>query len=193
MKHKKSILLVVSLALVMVFAFAGVASAEDYHNHGAMQGKAYNASGSSCLRHCLTMNSTDVLNGMVSGGHLFYTTKAVALTSASTADVIYRVRFLPTGGVDRRIDPTLVGNYVGDGYANVAANVRGVQTILCGSGVSGTVISIDGAFGPKTKEAIKKFQAARGFKGNDIDGVVGRKGWRALCSSNGYRYTSTIW
>ncbi|MCM8766084.1 MAG: peptidoglycan-binding protein [Candidatus Omnitrophica bacterium] len=36
---------------------------------------------------------------------------------------------------------------------------------------------IDGKIGPKTREAIKKFQSARGLK---VDGVVGPQTWKEL-------------
>ena len=38
----------------------------------------------------------------------------------------------------------------------------------------------DGIFGSKTYNAVRSFQRACGFKGGDIDGIVGRNTWRKL-------------
>ncbi len=52
--------------------------------------------------------------------------------------------------------------------------VRSVQYLLCHHGNS---VKVDGIFGPKTVEAVKKFQRSKSLK---QDGVVGDQTWAAL-------------
>jgi len=52
--------------------------------------------------------------------------------------------------------------------------VKKLQTLL---GQAGFACGVDGSFGPKTLEAVKAFQKARGLA---ADGVVGPKTWQAL-------------
>ncbi len=53
-------------------------------------------------------------------------------------------------------------------------DVRALQTMLTAAGFP---CAVDGAFGPKTEQAVRAFQRARGLA---VDGVVGPKTWAAL-------------
>jgi mannosyl-glycoprotein endo-beta-N-acetylglucosaminidase len=53
-------------------------------------------------------------------------------------------------------------------------DVRYLQTILNYYGYS---LKIDGIFGKKTEDAVKKFQKSRRLR---VDGIVGPKTWTAL-------------
>jgi peptidoglycan hydrolase-like protein with peptidoglycan-binding domain len=57
--------------------------------------------------------------------------------------------------------------------------VKEVQTQL--NNYLTPAIDVDGIFGPITEAAVRRFQKAAGFKGRDIDGVVGPKTTLALC------------
>lgn len=57
--------------------------------------------------------------------------------------------------------------------------IEGVQQALTDWGFGAIVGEIDGKNGPKTKEAVKQFQAAMGL---DADGIAGPKTWAALKS-----------
>mgnify|MGYP003394283043 CR=1 FL=1 len=58
---------------------------------------------------------------------------------------------------------------------SLSVSVKSVQKALKSAGFY--TGAIDGKGGPKTKEALKAFQRARGLKS---DGVVGKKTWTAL-------------
>ena len=191
MKHKRTMLLVVCLSLVMTFAFAGVASA-DSHGSGSITGKGYTWSGGSLLQTCTNMTTGQVTTQMSSGGHLYNSGKAIALISASLYSTVDRVRVLPSGNgqADLRIDPNLQSNWVGPGQSNLTKQVRGVQTLLQYSVSPDTSCSIDGSYGTQTLRAIQNFQSDRGLS---RDGIAGAKTWRALCSSSTYVYGSSIW
>ena len=53
--------------------------------------------------------------------------------------------------------------------------VKTLQRLLNALGYS--CGNVDGSFGPKTLEAVKKFQKAKGL---DVDGYCGPKTWAAL-------------
>ena len=61
---------------------------------------------------------------------------------------------------------------------SVGPEVKSVQTEL--NRRLTTKIAVDGVFGPKTDNAVRHFQAAVGFRGRDLDGVVGPKTTVAL-------------
>lgn len=52
-----------------------------------------------------------------------------------------------------------------------------LQTTLSNNGV---YTKADGIFGPKTTAAVKDFQYACGFRGSEIDGIVGPHTWAGL-------------
>ena len=63
---------------------------------------------------------------------------------------------------------------------NMGAEVRNLQNILVGLGYN---ITVDGIFGPLTKDAVISFQQThKDENGMDlvVDGIVGVKTWRAL-------------
>jgi hypothetical protein len=72
---------------------------------------------------------------------------------------------------------------VGSSAAQIAPTVRptlrqgarGVQVQALQRNLGG--LAVDGVFGPKTTEAVKRFQRANGLK---VDGIVGRQTWAAL-------------
>ena len=42
------------------------------------------------------------------------------------------------------------------------------------------VLEVDGSFGPTTENKVKEFQRSRGFKDDDVDGVVGSMTWKEI-------------
>ena len=69
--------------------------------------------------------------------------------------------------------PTLRKGDTGD-------SVTYLQTLLCSVG---DPITVDGAFGPETADAVKAFQKANGLT---VDGVVGPMTWDALEKATGH-------
>jgi hypothetical protein len=72
-----------------------------------------------------------------------------------------------SGGVAARIASTV--------RPTVRQGARGEQVKALQRNLGGLVV--DGVFGPKTTEAVKKFQRANGLR---VDGIVGRQTWGAL-------------
>jgi peptidoglycan hydrolase-like protein with peptidoglycan-binding domain/TPR repeat protein len=72
------------------------------------------------------------------------------------------------GSSSERVTPVGVLG-VGSGCAGGSARVRGLQRRLVEVGFSPG--PVDGCYGPRTEEAVVRFQAARGLR---VDGIVGR-------------------
>lgn len=62
-------------------------------------------------------------------------------------------------------------------YGDTGSDVKTLQTALNGRGAS---LAVDGEFGAKTRDAVKKFQRLNGL---EDDGIVGAKTWAALTSN----------
>lgn len=73
-----------------------------------------------------------------------------------------------------RFNATLSSNKVGDGMAN---NNTRVQTLQRALGARGYATTVDGVWGPNTKQQVRNFQASKGLQ---ADGVVGPLTWYAL-------------
>jgi peptidoglycan hydrolase-like protein with peptidoglycan-binding domain len=112
------------------------------------------------------------------------TTPAVPAVAASTA---------PAAAADQGLSPssvaaptsaaatptTAAGRVVSSpsdsvGLGDSGSGVKQIQTALNAHGYK---VTVDGSFGPKTEQAVKGFQAARGLK---QDGVVGNATWAKL-------------
>jgi hypothetical protein len=102
------------------------------------------------------------------GVHPHYDHLHIELTrEASRRLTASELNLLMAGGVAARIAPTV--------RPTIRQGARGVQVQALQRNLGGLVV--DGIFGPKTTEAVKKFQRANGLR---VDGIVGRQTWGAL-------------
>jgi peptidoglycan hydrolase-like protein with peptidoglycan-binding domain len=77
------------------------------------------------------------------------------------------LRLTLAGGVAARVAPAV--------RPTIRQGARGVQVQALQRNLGG--LAVDGVFGPKTTEAVRRFQRANGLK---VDGIVGRQTWAAL-------------
>jgi peptidoglycan hydrolase-like protein with peptidoglycan-binding domain len=70
--------------------------------------------------------------------------------------------------------PTMIAN--GDAGSTVTTLQQDLNRWNSGSG-SGSLLVVDGKFGPKTESAVRSFQKAKHLS---VDGIVGNHTWNAL-------------
>lgn len=68
-------------------------------------------------------------------------------------------------------------NYSNGGYSTCVGYIQQLLNFHAARGAGNKVV-VDNAFGPKTRDSVKKFQKTFGLK---VDGIVGPQTWRILC------------
>jgi peptidoglycan hydrolase-like protein with peptidoglycan-binding domain len=93
--------------------------------------------------------------------HIELTRQAASSLSAGQLNLLF------AGAAAAQVAPTV--------RPTIRQGARGEQVRLLQRNVGG--IAADGVFGPKTADAVRKFQRANGLK---VDGIAGRQTWGAL-------------
>lgn len=170
-------ILVLALAVMIVFGTTSTVLAAESHSHGSgsYTVSSYDQLGQTNVNNCTGVTQAGVTDAITSTSHCgngLYNgelmKKAIAV-SGSTTD---RVRL-----EGLRIDPNYTSNWVGENYNTTSRYVQLVQNYMSYTGYP--VGTIDGKWGSKTLDCIKKFQARNGLT---ADGVLGTSSWRKFCS-----------
>jgi len=102
------------------------------------------------------------------GVHPHYDHLHIELTREAGQNLtVAALRLTLAGGVAARVAPAV--------RPTIRQGARGVQVQALQRNLGG--LAVDGVFGPKTTEAVRRFQRANGLK---VDGIVGRQTWAAL-------------